>query len=410
MKKFTDMEKYATIIAVLNDLDVNDLYKVDDENYISVAELIEFINYKMALIEKRNAKRDAKSSADYERLSKAIAEVLTGHTMTVTEIINETRKNMKTNKAYKSYIKDVIKPTIRLSGYHIAKNDLITTKLFLEEHSPMLLKVIDECDFGINNRTVNKVIKCQAGEMKTEEMFGEIIPMILVSAVLTHLDYPFVEYDAIVIWIMDALEEIVKERKNPNIITQTVITKIKQNIADKVIELHEEAETVCYDDILKIHTIVLNDNFFESCNPLKKAINDRLTDREKTVIILRFGLHDEKYRTLEEVGKQFGVSRDRIRQIEAKSLRKLRGPKHRRSLIDYLSNQSNHGCVNESYITHGYTFGKIQYDRNKIDMSVEEILNELKEKEVEPDESSEDQDNCDTLENYLKSLVDFFFM
>ena len=84
MKKFTDMEKYATIIAVLNDLDVNDLYKVDDENYISVAELIEFINYKMALIEKRNAK----SSADYERLSKAIAEVLTGHTMTVTEIIN----------------------------------------------------------------------------------------------------------------------------------------------------------------------------------------------------------------------------------------------------------------------------------------------------------------------------------
>ena len=88
MKKFTDMEKYATIIAVLNDLDVNDLYKVDDENYISVAELIEFINYKMALIEKRNAKRDTKSHIEYERLSKAIAEVLTGHTMTVTEIIN----------------------------------------------------------------------------------------------------------------------------------------------------------------------------------------------------------------------------------------------------------------------------------------------------------------------------------
>ena len=86
--------------------------------------------------------------------------------MTVKEIINETRRNMKTNKAYKSYIKDVIKPTIRLSGYHIAKNDLITTKLFLEEHSPMLLKVIDECDFGISNRTVDKVIKCQAGEMK----------------------------------------------------------------------------------------------------------------------------------------------------------------------------------------------------------------------------------------------------
>ena len=88
MKKFTDMEKYATIFAMLNNLDVNDLYKVDDENYISVAELIEFINHKMELLEKRNAKRDTKNSADYERLSKAIAEVLTGHTMTVTEIIN----------------------------------------------------------------------------------------------------------------------------------------------------------------------------------------------------------------------------------------------------------------------------------------------------------------------------------
>ena len=88
MKKFTDMDKHTKLLKMLNDLDVNDLYKVDEEKYISVAELIEFINYKMALIEKRNAKRDAKSSADYERLSKAIAEVLTGHTMTVTEIIN----------------------------------------------------------------------------------------------------------------------------------------------------------------------------------------------------------------------------------------------------------------------------------------------------------------------------------
>ena len=88
MKKFTDMEKYATIFTMLNNLDVNDLYKVDDENYISVAELIEFINYKMALIEKRNSKRDTKNHVEYARLSKAIAELLTGHTLTVTEIIN----------------------------------------------------------------------------------------------------------------------------------------------------------------------------------------------------------------------------------------------------------------------------------------------------------------------------------
>lgn len=88
MKKFTDMDKYATIIAVLNDLNVHDLYNVDERGDISILELIEFINHKMELLEKRNTKRDTKNSADYDRLSKAIAEVLTGHTMTVTEIIN----------------------------------------------------------------------------------------------------------------------------------------------------------------------------------------------------------------------------------------------------------------------------------------------------------------------------------
>lgn len=96
MKKFTDMEKYATIFTMLNNLDVNDLYKVDDENYISVAELIEFINHKMELLEKKKNNSNKKSSADYDRLSKAIAEVLTGHTMTVTEIINAGNAELST--------------------------------------------------------------------------------------------------------------------------------------------------------------------------------------------------------------------------------------------------------------------------------------------------------------------------
>jgi RNA polymerase primary sigma factor len=50
----------------------------------------------------------------------------------------------------------------------------------------------------------------------------------------------------------------------------------------------------------------------------------RLTERERTVIELRFGLRDGRQRTLDEVGKFFGVSRERIRQIEAKTLKKLR--------------------------------------------------------------------------------------
>ena len=61
-----------------------------------------------------------------------------------------------------------------------------------------------------------------------------------------------------------------------------------------------------------------------------------LTDREQKVLRLRFGLDDGRARTLEEVGKEFNVTRERIRQIEAKALRKLRHPSRRRKLKDYL--------------------------------------------------------------------------
>ena len=61
-----------------------------------------------------------------------------------------------------------------------------------------------------------------------------------------------------------------------------------------------------------------------------------LTEREKKVLALRFGLEDGRSRTLEEVGKEFHVTRERIRQIEAKALRKLRHPSRSRKLKDYL--------------------------------------------------------------------------
>ena len=61
-----------------------------------------------------------------------------------------------------------------------------------------------------------------------------------------------------------------------------------------------------------------------------------LTDREQKVLRLRFGLDDGRARTLEEVGKEFSVTRERIRQIEAKALRKLRHPSRSRKLKDYL--------------------------------------------------------------------------
>lgn len=72
---------------------------------------------------------------------------------------------------------------------------------------------------------------------------------------------------------------------------------------------------------------------------LKEQLGDvlgTLTEREQKVLCLRFGLEDGRARTLEEVGKEFNVTRERIRQIEAKALRKLRHPSRSRKLKDYL--------------------------------------------------------------------------
>jgi RNA polymerase primary sigma factor len=62
-----------------------------------------------------------------------------------------------------------------------------------------------------------------------------------------------------------------------------------------------------------------------------------LSERERQVLEMRFGLMDGRDHTLEEVGKEFGVTRERIRQIEAKALRKLRHPSRSKVLRDYLS-------------------------------------------------------------------------
>jgi RNA polymerase primary sigma factor len=72
---------------------------------------------------------------------------------------------------------------------------------------------------------------------------------------------------------------------------------------------------------------------------LREQLNEvlkTLTDREQRVLRLRFGLDDGRARTLEEVGQKFGVTRERIRQIEAKTLRKLRHPSRSKKLKDYL--------------------------------------------------------------------------
>ncbi len=71
---------------------------------------------------------------------------------------------------------------------------------------------------------------------------------------------------------------------------------------------------------------------------LDEVLEDSLTSREKRILELRFGIEDGRSRTLEEVGREFDVTRERIRQIQVKALRKLRHPSRTRELKDYLEN------------------------------------------------------------------------
>lgn len=99
----------------------------------------------------------------------------------------------------------------------------------------------------------------------------------------------------------------------------------------------EEADSTLADFIPDPHALDADDA--AASGMLRSQIAaalDQLTDRERKVLELRYGLTDGQPRTLEEVGKAFGVTRERVRQIEVKALRKLRHPRLGKLLKDYL--------------------------------------------------------------------------
>ncbi len=119
------------------------------------------------------------------------------------------------------------------------------------------------------------------------------------------------------------VEEIIKISQEPSSLQSKVgaeqDTELQEFIAD---EMSNSPEDFASYELLKNHI---------------EEVLSSLSERERKVLELRFGLKDNKPRTLEEVGKVFGVTRERIRQIEAKALRKLKHPSRSRKLKDYLS-------------------------------------------------------------------------
>lgn len=131
-------------------------------------------------------------------------------------------------------------------------------------------------------------------------------------------------------------EEIGKEMElSPSKVRE--IQKIAQEPVSLETPIGEEDDSHLGDFIEDQEAVSPSDHAaYELLKEQLEDVLDTLTDREENVLRLRFGLDDGRTRTLEEVGKVFGVTRERIRQIEAKALRKLRHPSRSKRLKDFL--------------------------------------------------------------------------
>lgn len=131
-------------------------------------------------------------------------------------------------------------------------------------------------------------------------------------------------------------EEIAKEMSMP-VDRVREILKISQEPVSLETPIGEEEDSQLGDFIKDDNVPVPADAAaFTLLKEQLEEVLGTLTEREQKVLTLRFGLEDGRARTLEEVGKEFNVTRERIRQIEAKALRKLRHPSRSRKLKDYL--------------------------------------------------------------------------
>ena len=129
-------------------------------------------------------------------------------------------------------------------------------------------------------------------------------------------------------------EEIAEKMEMP---VEREIMKISQDPVSLETPIGEEEDSHLGDFIQDDHVQVPVDAAtYTLLHEQLMEVLDTLTEREQKVLRLRFGLDDGRPRTLEEVGRQFNVTRERIRQIEAKALRKLRHPSRSKKLKDYL--------------------------------------------------------------------------
>ena len=142
-------------------------------------------------------------------------------------------------------------------------------------------------------------------------------------------------------FILEKYEELALKVSDPDIINnQPVWQKHVKEMGEMEPLVNKYKEYKMTKDNIAAAKEMLDDPDEEMREMLKEELEvalQSLTEREQKVIRLRFGLEDGKARTLEEVGQEFSVTRERIRQIEAKALRKLRHPQRSKKLKDFLA-------------------------------------------------------------------------
>jgi RNA polymerase primary sigma factor len=135
----------------------------------------------------------------------------------------------------------------------------------------------------------------------------------------------------------EPLPEEIAEKMGVTVERVREIQKIAQDPVSLETPIGEEEDSHLGDFIEDEKTVTPSDSVaFSMLKEQLLGVLDTLTPREEKVLRLRYGIDDGKPRTLEEVGKEFNVTRERIRQIEAKALRKLRHPSRSKRLKDFL--------------------------------------------------------------------------
>jgi RNA polymerase primary sigma factor len=184
--------------------------------------------------------------------------------------------------------------------------------------------------------TINKIVKVQ------RDLVQKLSHEPTVEELALELDYLTPEESAAIKFALEHDQPIdpALNRK-----WRTAVSKIRDILRIAMDPMSLETPVGNQDDSTELGDFLPDESALEpgdvaSKELLREQIRDVLgflTDREREVLEMRFGLNDGKDHTLEEVGRSFGVTRERIRQIEAKALRKLRHPSRSKSLRDYLS-------------------------------------------------------------------------